>query len=294
MKNKRRLLKRAGVNPDKFDRSQIGIYLYLVPIAVFMALPILFIFVNAFKPIDELFAYPPRIYVKNPTLENFATLFSVSGTTNIPAARYLLNSIVLTVVSVVGTLYISAAAGYAFSKKKFRGRNRLFELNKLAIMFVPVAVSIPRYLIVVSLGLHDNFLTHILPLMATPVGLFLVKQFIDQMPNSLIEAAVIDGANDFKILHSIVMPLIKPALATLAIIMFQTAWNSVEASLYYLDTEALKSFSFYMSTLSNAGNGVAGQGISAAAALIMFLPNLILFIILQSRVMNTMAHSGIK
>lgn len=294
MKNKRRLLKRAGVNPDKFDRSQIGIYLYLMPIAVFMALPILFIFVNAFKPIDELFAYPPRIYVKNPTLENFATLFSVSGTTNIPAARYLLNSIVLTVVSVVGTLYISAAAGYAFSKKKFRGRNRLFELNKLAIMFVPVAVSIPRYLIVVSLGLHDNFLTHILPLMATPVGLFLVKQFIDQMPNSLIEAAVIDGANDFKILHSIVMPLIKPALATLAIIMFQTAWNSVEASLYYLDTEALKSFSFYMSTLSNAGNGVAGQGISAAAALIMFLPNLILFIILQSRVMNTMAHSGIK
>lgn len=294
MKNKRRLLKRAGVNPDKFDRSQIGIYLYLVPIAVFMALPILFIFVNAFKPIDELFAYPPRIYVKNPTLENFATLFSVSGTTNIPAARYLLNSIVLTVVSVVGTLYISAAAGYAFSKKKFRGRNRLFELNNLAIMFVPVAVSIPRYLIVVSLGLHDNFLTHILPLMATPVGLFLVKQFIDQMPNSLIEAAVIDGANDFKILHSIVMPLIKPALATLAIIMFQTAWNSVEASLYYLDTEALKSFSFYMSTLSNAGNGVAGQGISAAAALIMFLPNLILFIILQSRVMNTMAHSGIK
>lgn len=265
-----------------------------MPIAVFMALPILFIFVNAFKPIDELFAYPPRIYVKNPTLENFATLFSVSGTTNIPAARYLLNSIVLTVVSVVGTLYISAAAGYAFSKKKFRGRNRLFELNKLAIMFVPVAVSIPRYLIVVSLGLHDNFLTHILPLMATPVGLFLVKQFIDQMPNSLIEAAVIDGANDFKILHSIVMPLIKPALATLAIIMFQTAWNSVEASLYYLDTEALKSFSFYMSTLSNAGNGVAGQGISAAAALIMFLPNLILFIILQSRVMNTMAHSGIK
>ena len=294
MKNKRRLLKRAGVNPDKFDRSQIGIYLYLMPIAVFMALPILFIFVNAFKPIDELFAYPPRIYVKNPTLENFATLFSVSGTTNIPAARYLLNSIVLTVVSVVGTLYISAAAGYAFSKKKFRGRNRLFELNNLAIMFVPVAVSIPRYLIVVSLGLHDNFLTHILPLMATPVGLFLVKQFIDQMPNSLIEAAVIDGANDFKILHSIVMPLIKPALATLAIIMFQTAWNSVEASLYYLDTEALKSFSFYMSTLSNAGNGVAGQGISAAAALIMFLPNLILFIILQSRVMNTMAHSGIK
>lgn len=287
--------KPGGINPSGFDRSQIKFYAYLIPVAAFMAIPILFIVANAFKPIDELFAYPPRPYVQRPTLENFRQLFSISGTSNVPASRYLLNSLLITGIAVFASLYISASVGYVFSKKRFRGRDKLFAVNTLALMFVPVAVAIPRYFVVVYTGLHDNFLAHILPMLAMPVGVFLIKQFIDQLPDALIEAAVIDGASDFKILHKIILPLTKPALATLAIQMFQTAWNSVEASTYFIDTESLKSFSFYMTTLSNtAGNSVAGQGVSAASALILFLPNLILFIILQSRVMNTMAHSGIK
>jgi ABC-type glycerol-3-phosphate transport system permease component len=284
-----------GINPKKFHKSQIKFYIILLPIITFMILPILFIFFNAFKPMDELFIYPPRFITTRPTLENFSRLFTTAATSNVPASRYLFNSIMSTIVVMVLSIFISVAAGYVLSKKEFKGKKLLFNINTLALMFVPIAVAIPRYLTVVKLELIDNSLAHILPLLAMPVGLFLVKQFIDQVPTSLIEAAQIDGASDYYILIKIIMPLITPAIATIAILTFQLAWNSTEASLLYINNESLKTFAFYMSALvSTSGNTVAGQGMSAAASLIMFLPNLILFIILQSRVMNTMVHSGIK
>ncbi len=288
-------LRAKGVTPTHFDRSQVKILAYMVPICLVMALPIVFIFMNAFKPVDELFAYPPRLYVKNPTFQNFEDLFSLTSQTNIPMSRYLFNSILYTALTMVITIYISACAGYVLSKKKFKGRTALFKLNQTALMFVPVAVQIPRYFVMVYTGLIDNFLANILPLLAVPTSVFLVKQFLDQLPDSLIEAAVIDGAGDVMIMRKIVMPLIRSPLATVAILSFSSAWGSVEASTYYIDNDSLKNFAFYVSTLSNAsGNVVAGAGVSAAASLIMFLPSLILFIIMQSRVMNSMAHSGIK
>jgi multiple sugar transport system permease protein len=162
-------------------------------------------------------------------------------------------------------------------------------------MFVPAAVGIPRYLLIDEIGLLDTFFAHIFPLLAMPVGLFLVKQFIDQIPNELIEAAQIDGASDYTIFLKIIIPLVKPAIATIAILSFQLVWNNAETSTLYVNDESLKTFAFYMGTLaSQEGNTVAGQGMAAAAALIMFIPNLIIFIFLQSKVMNTMAHSGIK
>jgi ABC-type glycerol-3-phosphate transport system permease component len=294
-KRRRSRLKRNGINPTRFDSSQLKFYAYLIPVGIIMALPIIFIFMNAFKPLDELFAYPPRFYVKRPTMDNFAMLFQMSSNTNVPVSRYLFNSIVSTAVVVFATLGIAVAAGYVFSKKRFKLKNGLFNLNTLALMFVPTAVAIPRYFVIVYSGMLDNFLAHILPLLAMPVGLFLIKQFVDQIPNALVEAAVIDGASDYTILVKIIVPMVAPALATVAMMAFQGAWNATEASTLFINNESLKNFAFYMSTLSNTGtNAVAGAGVAAAAGLIMFLPNLILFIILQSRVMNTMAHSGIK
>ncbi len=284
----------SGINPQGFHRSQIKFFCYLIPLCIFMALPIVFIFMNAFKPMDELFAYPPRFIVKNPTFDNFLNLFSMSSSTGIPASRYLFNSIISTISVVVLTIFLCLSAGYVLSKKHFRGKNLLFNINTLGLMFVSVAVQIPRYFIIIYTGLQDNFLANIVPMLIMPSGVFLVKQFIDQLPNALIEAAVVDGASDYLILRKIIMPLVKPALSTVAILSFQAAWNSSEASTLFIDNEALKTFSFYLSSLSSSAGGVAGAGISAAATLIMFLPNLILFIILQSRVMNTMAHSGIK
>lgn len=294
-KQKIKRLRINGINPSHFDRSQLKFYAVLLPIGFVMVLPIIFIFVNAFKPIDELLAYPPRFYVKNPTWNNFRMLFSLSSSTSVPAVRYLFNSIVTSVIVVVTTIIISVCAGFALSKKNFKGRNALFDINKTALMFVSVAVSIPRYFIIVYTGIYNTFWANIVPLLVVPTGVFLVKQFADQLPNELIEAAKVDGATDFKILAKIVFPLIKPTLATLTILSFQSVWNNVETSNLYIDNESFKTFAFYMSSLTSvSGGSIAGQGVSAAATLIMFLPNLVLFVIVQSKVMNTMAHSGIK
>ncbi|WP_139904781.1 carbohydrate ABC transporter permease [Clostridium thermarum] len=285
----------TGINPKKFHKSQIKFYIILLPILTFMSLPILYIFFNAFKPMDELFLYPPRFITRRPTFDNFIRLFNTASNSNVPASRYLFNSIISTAIVVILSIFVAAAAGYVLSKKNFKGKKLLFSINTLALMFVPIAVTIPRYLVVVRLGIIDSFIAHILPILAMPVGLFLVKQFIDQIPTSLVEAAQIDGASDYYILLKIIMPLIKPALSTVAILAFQAVWNSTEASTLFINDEALKNFAFYLTTLtSTTGNTVAGQGMAAAASLIMFLPNLVIFIVLQSRVMNTMVHSGIK
>ncbi|MBO1004833.1 carbohydrate ABC transporter permease [Pseudogracilibacillus auburnensis] len=283
------------MDPDRFHLSQLGFYFFLLTLGGFMILPIIFIFSTALKPIDELFLYPPRFLVIKPTLQNFGDLFNTTAVTVIPMSKYLFNSIFITATVVFGTIIISTMTGFALSKLDFKMKNIIFEANILAIMFVPAAVAIPRYFIVEKLGLTDTMLGHILPLLALPVSVFLVKQFIDQIPDSLIEAARIDGANNYQVFFRIIIPMVKPALATVAILSFQLAWNNAETSVLYMDSENLKTLAFYMTTLSaNIENNVAGQGMAAAASLLMFLPNLIIFLFMQSKVMNTMAQSGLK
>jgi ABC-type glycerol-3-phosphate transport system permease component len=286
-----------GINPKGFHPSQIKFYVILAPLVVFMLLPIVFVFSHAFKPPDELFAYPPRFFVINPTTKNFSDLFARLSTSGVPISRYLFNSILITAVTIAASIIVSSTAAYALSKKRFKLKETLFAINTLALMFVPIAVTIPRFLVIERMGLINTFLVHILPVLALPVGLFLIKQFIDGIPDEVIEAARVDGASDLRIYWKIILPLIKPALATLAILTFQSTWNNAEISTLYINDERLKSFAFFLTTLTSTtagANAVAGQGMAAAATLIMFLPNLIVFAILQSQVMNTMSHSGLK
>jgi ABC-type glycerol-3-phosphate transport system permease component len=284
------------MNPSRFEKGQIKMYLFVVPLALLTGLPIIFIFFHAFKPMEELFAFPPKFITTHPTLDNFRKLVKASQNAGIPLSKYIFNSILITAAVMFFSLSFITMAAFAMSKLKFKGRTLMLRINEIAIMFVAVAVMIPRYLIVNKLGLVDTFFAQILPLIPLPVALFLVKQFVDQVPDSLIEAAYVDGAGDFKIYLKIILPLIKPAVATAAILVFQQVWTNLEASNYYINDEGLKSLAFYMNTLTSTSttNTVAGQGISAAASLIMFIPNLVLFCILQKNVMNTMAHSGIK
>jgi ABC-type glycerol-3-phosphate transport system permease component len=282
------------INPKHFDVTQIKFYLILIPMAIFMALPIVYIFSTAFKPLNELFAWPPQFFVAEPTFKNFIDLFEVTSNTGVPMSVYLWNSIWVSAVVVLVSIFVSSLAGYALSKLKFKLKKPLLLLNNIAIIFVGSSVVIPRYLVIQSLGIIDTFWVHILPGLAVPVGLFLIKQFVDQIPDELIEAAKIDGANEFQIYFNIILPLIKPALATIAIVSFQSVWNNTEVSTNLISDEKLKTFAFYMSTLTTQANTVAGQGMAAAAALIMFIPNLVIFIILQKNVMDTMAHSGMK
>lgn len=284
----------SRINPQRFERGQLKIIIAILPLVLFMLFPIVFIFSHAFKPMDELFAYPPRFFVTRPTLDNFTNLAKSARGSAIPMSRYLFNTILVTISVVFGSILLSTLAGFALSKLRFKGKVVLMEINNAALMFVPVAVMIPRYLTINTLRITDTYLALILPLISMPVCLFLIKQFIDKVPDALIEAAYIDGASDFKVYYTIILPQITPAIATGAMIAFQSAWGDVQGSIYYVSHEGLRTLPFYMNTLSNANSSIAGQGIAAAAALIMFIPNLVLFILLQRNVMNTMAHSGIK
>jgi len=284
------------INPSRFHPSQLKFLIPLTFMGTLMILPIVFIFTTAFKPAEELFIFPPAFFVVNPTFDNFRELFSMmEALGGVPASRYFVNSIIIAVLTVLISVFLSISAGYILSKKNFKYRKLLFEINTIALMFVPIAVTIPRFIIVVQLGLIDNFLANILPIVAMPIGIFLLKQFIDQVPDALIEAARIDGAGEIKILFKVIVPMTMPAIATVAILSFQSAWGNVEASIFYITDESLKSFAYFMTTLNVGGAGTPLlQGVAAASTLIMFVPNLIIFIVMQSKVMNTMAHSGIK
>lgn len=282
------------INPQKFEKSQIKIIALVLPLVIFMALPIIFIVNHAFKPMEELFAFPPTFFVRNATLDNFTSLIKASRTSGIPLSRYVFNSLIVTALTIFLSLLFTTIAAFALSKIKFKGKNALININQTAIMFVATAVLIPRYLVISLGGMVDTYIAHILPLVALPVALFLVKQFVDQVPDSLIEASYIDGATDFQVYLKIILPMIKPAIATASILVFQQVWTNMDTSNFFVNDDGMKTLTFYMNTLVSANNTVAGQGIAAAAALIMFIPNLVLFILLQKNVMNTMAHSGIK
>ena len=281
------------INPTRFSTGQIKFHIIAFPLSIFMILPVIFIICQAFKPLGELFRFPPTIFVHNPTLDNFKNLLNLSGATGIPMSRYFLNSLIVAVLTVVLGILITIMAAYVLSKKKFKIKGALWEVNQMALMFVATAVAIPRYLIIVNLGVYNTWFAHILPLIAMPVSLFLVKQFVDGIPDALIEAAVVDGAGDITILRKVIIPLTKPALATSVVLTFQQVWNNVETSNNYITNEALRTLTYYCNSIG-VNNAVAAAGMVAASSLILFLPNLIIFICMQSKVMNTMASSGIK
>lgn len=289
---------KAGItfNPDRYNKSQNGFHIFLIILSIFMGLPIVFLINHAFKPFTELFAYPPRFFVRQPTFENFIRLASFSQESGIPISRYIFNSVFTTMVVVILSVIISSLAAFALSKLEFKGKHTLNKINQYSLMFVPVAVAIPRFLVLINLGIYNTYFAHIIPLLAMPVGLFLVKQFMDtNVPKELLEAAKIDGAGNWRIYWHIALPLVKPALVTMAILSFQASWGYTEGSNLFVDQEALRTLPFYMSTVVNSvGNVVVTAGVGAAAQLIMFVPNLVIFIFMQNKVMASMATSGIK
>ena len=219
------------VDPRSFSRDQIKFYCILIPIACLMVLPVVYMFNEAFKPLGELYAFPPTLIAKEPTFNNFKKLFELSGTTGVPMTRYLLNSIFITLITVILNIYITVACAFVLSKKgQYRVTKWFFSINQMALMFVQVAVAVPRYIMIVRLGLIDTWAAHIFPLIAMPIGIFLMKQFIDDVPDALLEAAYVDGAGNFTVIRRIILPMTRPAVATVAILTFQSAWQAAWAS----------------------------------------------------------------
>ncbi|REE69553.1 ABC-type glycerol-3-phosphate transport system permease component [Paenibacillus taihuensis] len=275
-----------------FDYNNLLILTLFAVVSIF---PIIFIINNAFKPLSELFMFPPKFFVNNPTLQNFVDLLSVMGESLVPFSRYVFNSTVVTISSVLLTIMFSSAAAFAFSKMDFFGSKFMFKLIVVSLMFSPAAVSITRYLVISKLGLIDSYAALILPQVALPVGVFLIKQFMDQLPKELLEAARMDGANEWMAFYRIVIPNVKTAVGTVMILSFQSVWADADSSTLYMISEAKKTLPYFGATLTNGlTTSVANQGASAAIALLLFVPNFIIFAIMQRSMIETMVNSGIK
>jgi ABC-type glycerol-3-phosphate transport system permease component len=279
----------------KISVFQIILITLFTGLAVFMALPIIFIFNHAFKPQNELFLFPPRFFVQNPSGRNFELLFLHANNSTVPFSRYLFNSILVAGLTVVSVIVISTMAAYVLAKFRFHFKALILSLITLSLMFAPETVSIPRYLIINGLHINDTYFGHILPALASPLAVFMLIGFISQIPNELLEAAKIDGCSQLGIFRKMVLPLSVPAIATISIFTFQGVWGDVETSTLFMHQETMRTLAFYVNTLvTGLQNNVAGQNVAAAAGLMMFIPNLIIFLVFQRRVLETMVHSGIK
>ena len=279
----------------RFTRSRAGDALnitVLLLVAAFMAFPLIFAVSNAFKPVEELFIFPPKLIVRNPSLVNFRNLSIMMRESTVPLSRNFFNSVFITVVGVGGQVILASLTAYVLSKHDFYGRRILMEIVIVSLMFTGSVIMIPSYIIVTELHLINTHFSIILPAFCSSMGLFLMKQFIDSsIPNVLLEAAKIDGAGEMTMFFKIVMPLCKPAWLTLFIFSFQTLWNS-DGGAYIFDDE-LKLLPSALNNISNSG-AVARAGVSGAVSLIMLVPPIVTFLITQSNVLETMATSGIK
>ncbi len=279
---------------QKFSHSRGGNllnFLILLAIALFMVIPFLFTVGNAFKPLDEQFVYPPTIFPRVPTIQNFLSVSSLMRESWVPFARYLFNSVFITVVGTFFHVIVSSLGAYAVAKFEFPGKRVFFEMVVVSLLFNGSVTAIPNYLIMSKLGMIDTLLAIILPAIGSSLGFFLMKQFMEQMiPDAMIEAAQIDGANGWTIFMRIVMPMVKPAWLTLIIFSFQNLWNNTGGS--FIFTENLKTLPNALSNI--VAGGVARTGSAAAVALIMVIPPVVVFVISQSNVIETMGSSGLK
>lgn len=254
-----------------------------------MALPLVYAILNSFKPIEELFVYPPKFYVKRPVLSNYTMLLKLVNNLMVPFSRYAFNSVIICIILTVGQILIASAAAYSVSKFKTK-LNWMFNVAVVALLFNGTVLAIPQYIIINMLHLINTFWAYILPSLASALGLFLMKQFIDQVPNALIEAAKIDGADYYRIFWRIIMPSVKPAWLTLLIFSFQAIWSKSAGSLIY--NEELKLLPDAISQVISGS--IERQGVSVAGSVLLIIPPILIFLLTQSNVIETMTSSGIK
>jgi len=270
--------------------GSFALFMLLALVGAFMLMPIVLMIMNAFKPLDELFFYPPRFFVRNPTLRNFTTLFTLMSESWVPFSRYIFNTVFITGVGILGHVIFASAAAYPLAKHDVPGKKAIFTVIVLSLMFAPQILEVPNYMIITGLGVNNTYWAIIFPAFAMSLGLYLMKQFMEQVPDSLIESAQLDGASEYRIFWSIIMPNVKPAWLTLMILMFHTLWG--ETGGQFIRYEHLKPLSFAMQQI--AMGGVARVGAFSAVSLILFTVPVTFFIVTQGNIIETMATSGMK
>lgn len=287
---KRVLLRKTGSRLNRGIGGDLLVVVFVGLFAAFSALPLLFAVMTAFKPLGELFLFPPRFFVMEPTMGNFVSLFQLSANLWVPFNRYLFNSLFITFAGSFGQIIFVSLAAYPLAKHNFPGRVGLNQLVIFALLFSTTVTAVPSYVIMTYMRLVDTHLAIILPAMQSTIGLFLMVSFMYQVPTDTLEAARIDGCNEFGILWKIVMPVVKPATMTMVIFAFQALWRSTGDG--FIFTESRKTLPVAFQQIQ--AGGIARAGVGAAATVIMMIPPIVMFFIAQQKVMETMAHSGIK
>ena len=268
-----------------------GITVVLTILGVFMFLPMVYAVSQAFKPLDELWMYPPRFFVRNPTLKNFSDLFTLMNDSWVPFSRYIFNTVFTTVMGTFGHLFIASMCAYALAKIKFPGGKFVFKTIRSSLMFSSTVGGITSFMIMTALHLVDNYLAIIIPAWGATLGLYLMKQHMDStVPDTVLESARLDGASEIRTYWTIAMPMVKPAWLTLIIFSFQGLWN--QGSSIYIYSEQLKSINYAIGQIM--AGGIKRSGASSASSVLMMMVPITVFVISQSNIIETMGSSGMK
>ena len=276
--------------PNRSIGGDVGIYIFLALCSIMMVFPLFFAICNALKPLDEVLKNPPTVFPRNPTFDNFSDLLITMSQGWVPLSRYIWNTIFITVVGPLGHVVLASMAAYVLAKYRFPGGQLFFRIAVVALMFSGYVTGIPNYLIMCKLHMVDTYWSLILPAIGGSLGLFLMKQFMDGFPMSLVEAAKIDGASELLIFWKLVMPNVKPAWLTISIFSIQNLWNN--AQVQYIYTESKKMLRYALDQVALGGIARTGQQ-NAVIVFTMSVP-IVFFIFSQSQIMETMATSGLK
>ncbi len=269
--------------------SNALMYLLLTLIALLILIPLLWMLSTSFKPKSQLFLPDIYWFPKRFTLENYQNLLTDPS---VPIFQWFLNSVLVSTISTVLIVAIDSLAAYGYARLQFRGRNMLFALM-IATLFMPgLMFLIPNFLTITNLGLLNTYAGVILPGLSGVFGVFFLRQFFQSLPKELEEAARMDGANIFQTFYQVVLPLAKPALATLAIITFLASWNDFLWPLLILQDTNLLTLPPGLRTLQGAYT--SEYGLMMAGAVIVAVPVLIIYIALQRYIVRSVASTGLK
>ena len=274
-------MKRRDVVPS------ILLHAVLVVGALATLTPLLWMVSASFMSPGESNSFPPRLLPRTPTLQNYVDLF-----TRLDLARYFLNSAVVAVSATLVSLLINSMAGYAFAKLRFAGRERVFRVL-LAALVIPAQVGmLPLFLMLKSMGLVNTMAGVVVPFMAGIFGIFMIRQYALSIPDDLLDAARVDGAGEYRIFWTIVLPVIRPILVTLAVFTFLSAWNDFMWPLIVLSDEAKYTLPVALASLS--GEHVQDTELMMAGSVLTVLPVVILFISLQRAYIRGVMMGSVK
>ena len=271
--------------------GDLGITVMLTILGLFMFIPMYYVVIQALKPLDELFMFPPRFYVMKPTLDNFADLFTLMGDSWVPFSRYIFNTVFITICGTLGNLIFASMAAYSLAKLRFPGRKAIFQIIVMSLMFHSTVNQVTHFIVLSAFGWVDTYLSIIVPSLASTMGLYLMKQFMESsVPDTVLESARLDGASEFRTYLTIAMPMVKPAWLTLMVECFKNLWNA--GSSVYIHSEELKTFNYAIQQILSGG--IARSGAGAASTVLMMMVPIMVFVFNQSKIVETMGSSGMK